>query len=191
MVAGAFASIRYMKKLLKILTTVCLVIPFVTLVSCGSHGGGGSDSEFDLGGAADVSIDARPSSLDTGDRVAVFIRLSDVHKDGIQLKIRFSPELSYVEKSAELSSSSDTENSRSITPDFSGAIEDQNFLMFRLPRKFFDDDRRGQVTLELVAVDTSDKATIGIDPDVNSEGTFDPALPEFASEAETDVEITK
>lgn len=68
--------------------------------SLGCGGGGGSDNS---GNPANVYLDVYPSTIDSGDRINVNVRIEDAYSidnDGVLLKIRYSSSLTYITNSA-------------------------------------------------------------------------------------------
>lgn len=157
----------------------------VTLQGCGS-GGGGDDEDF--GGAARLEFRVGPTTIDTGDRVRVEAKLSEIHDDGVLLKFSYPTSLSYVADSATLDIDDDE---TSIVPVANVEADNDMYLVFSLPQTLFDDELRGTVSVELQALKTTDRATVGVDADVDSTTTFNPQNPEYAAEDEVDVEVRK
>jgi hypothetical protein len=101
-----------------------------------------------------------------GDRVIARAKLEEVNKDGIVLIYRFPTALSYVNDSARLVLNDDDEVA--LTPVLNQAVkEDQEvYLVFVLPGSAFDDDKKGEVNLQLFAIDSKKSAKIELDPNI-------------------------
>lgn len=158
----------------------------LSLVSCGG-GGGGSGAT----GAANVQIQAEPRSIDTGDRVKISIRVSEIHENGIALKVRFPAELSFVENSAAIN---DDDDEFGIVPDVLNTSTDDTYLVFYLQADDFGDNEEGSVLFELQGKKASDDSLIEVDPDVDDplidngiEFTVDEPL--FDAEDQTTVDV--
>ncbi len=134
------------------------VLCALALTSCGGGGGGGGS------GAAYVSIQANPRTIDTADRTQITIRVEDIHPNGIALKVKFPNELSFVESSAEID---DGDGEFSIVPDVNVLDGNDTYLVFYLQPEDFGNDESGKLIFELKALDSSDDATIEVDPDVD------------------------
>jgi hypothetical protein len=171
-----------------ILLSVCMLCLIVGLTACG---GGGSDDEFI--GAAVINVSISPSNIDTGDRARLKITISDVHSNGIALKILFPDGLEYVDDSAELTVDDD---SNPIDPAINMLSSDGVYLVFYLPQTLFGEEglSDGELDLELEGTSEVRNGEIEVDadvddPTVDNADEFDVDDPEFLSEDSTEIEV--
>ncbi len=162
---------------------------FIALFSVGCGGGGGGGGGFV--GAANVSLQARPTSIDTGDNTRLTVQISEVHEDGIALKVRFPKALTYVPDSAILDAD-DTEYD--VTPEDNVSINNYTYLVFYFDRSTFGNADFGSFTLELKAKTEVEDETIGVDADiddplVDNTHEFQSDNPEFAAESEVSIRV--
>jgi len=168
----------------------------VSLVACGGGGGGGGS---DFVGAARVSVRSSPRQIDSGDRAQVSIELSDVHENGIALKIRFPSGLKYVASSSFLMID---ERELDVTPTVSATDdkEDVTYLVFYLSQSQFRrssqeyNGESGTLLVQLEGRDTVVDGEIEVDPDVDdpaedNTAEFDLASPEFVSEGSASISV--
>lgn len=168
-----------------------------TATGCGGGGGGGGDTSYS--GAANVSINATPSKIDTGSRTQVSIDISDVVESGIALKMRYPIGLKYVASSAFLYVG---EKEIDLTPTVNTNVtkDDQTYLVFYMPQAQFkrsgQDYEGEQATMKLLLEgrEAVQNGEIEVDPDVDdpaednsSEFTID--TPEFEAEDSTPIEV--
>lgn len=149
------------------------------LTGCGGGGGGG---EFT--GPALVSVDADPSSIDTGDRTTVTIEIQEVNDDGIMLKIRTPIGLSYVSDSGTLTVDGIQIN---LDPASNTADTSFNYLVYFLSRKLFGTENRGTVNVVFDGTAAIETGAIDVDPDIDNPTIsntteFDVAAPKFSAE---------
>lgn len=148
---------------------------YLSLILCSSVfgcGGGGGSSDPTYSGSADVSIQATPSKIDTGDRTEVSIEVSNVNANGIALKIRYPNGLQYVPSSAKLLTE---EKEADLTPTVNVAApgEPQMYLVFFLKQRSFRPTgqqytgQSGTVALQFVGLGAVDGGTIEVDADVD------------------------
>jgi hypothetical protein len=153
----------------------------LNLASCGGGGGGGGG---DFLGAARVFIEARPVRIDTGDRMQVSIDISQIHPDGILLKIKFPVGLRYVQSSSNFTTNQETFDA---TPIFNVRDEEIRYLVYAVKRSSFGEREKGKLNLELQGVSVTESGEIQVDPDVdnplvpNSE-EFSASDPDFSPE---------
>ena len=167
---------------------ITLALLALTLPACGS-GGGGGDSFI---GAATVNVRTSPNRIDTGDRTLVNIDVSDMHEDGILLKVRFPSALAYVPGTAFLEING---NETDISPDKNVADSNRRFLVFFLDRSDIDENQTGKVIFQLVGNNTVSEGNIEVDADVNDsliadEDEFSASSPEFGEESSASIEVT-
>lgn len=167
------------------------------IISCNS--GGGDDAGPGSSGAAEVSVTTSPKTIDVQDRTMTRIRLADVNRNGIVVKIRFPSKLEYVSGTSYLKVE---EEDRDVNPDVSVQDGSKRYLVFFFPRSYFGDvpdsededegSETGELRLELVGRERLSSGTIEVDVDVD-----DPTIPnssEFtldntAFQAESDASI--
>ena len=174
-----------------------LCLALLLTVALSACGGGGSSSDSFVG-AADVSISAQPSEIDSGDRTEVSIEVSNVHESGIALKIRFPQGLSYVPTTALLLVDQDEID---LTPTVNAMSSDEErYLVFYIPQDAFtpgSEDYSGQaatVVLQLEGTAKVNDGLIEVDPDVDdpqqsNDTEFSIDNPEFVAEAETSITV--
>lgn len=186
-----------MKPLLRTFTaTLLCCVTSLNLAGCGSSGGGGGE---DFVGAANVSVRSSPRRIDSGDRAQVDIELSEVHENGIAVKVRYATGLRYVPGSAFLLIG-DRELDVSPTANITDDKEDLTYLVFYLSQSQFRRSNReyngeaGTLRIQLEGRDTIVDGEIEVDPDVddpaeNNAMEFDIASPEFVSEASASISV--
>jgi len=165
------------------------------IVGCGGGGGGGDD----FVGAANVSVSSSPNRIDSGDRTQVRIELSNVHEDGIAVKVRFSSGLRYVPSSSFLMID-EREIDVSPTVNATDDTEDQTYVVFYLTQSQFRrssqeyNGESGTLLIQLEGRKTVIDGEIEVDPDVDDPAEdnateFDLASPEFVSEASASITV--
>lgn len=185
-----------MKKSLSRMTLVVLAAT-IGLMGCGG-GGGGSDSGSFFG-AANVDVRTTPSRIDSGDRTQVSIELSDVHENGIAVKIRFPAGLRYVPGSSFLMID-DKEIDVDPTIIQTDESEDLTYVVTYLTQNQFRrtseeyNGESGTLLLQLEGRKSVINGEVEVDPDVDdpSEGNdveFDIRNPEFAAESSASIEV--
>jgi hypothetical protein len=180
-----------------LVSTLLLSAFTIPIVGCGS--GGGGDDSGDFSGAANVSISINPSNLDSGDRTLVRVDVSDVHEDGIALKLRYPEGLVYVPNSGTLFVD---EKETEIKPRVNTVTTDEEavYLVFYLPQKLFR--RPGQeyygesatVELQLVGKSAVRDGLVEVDADVDDPGIadsieFNISKPEFLAEDQQTISV--
>lgn len=172
------------RQTVKLSLVACLILTS----ACGSSGGGGDD----FVGAGRASITASPSSIDTADRTLVVIKLSQIAETGIGLKIRFATALEYVPDSASITANN---QSSALNPLFNESPDGEDqYMAFFLSAAQFGPKAEGEIRLELVGREELDSGKIEIDADVDDPAVpnldeFDPANPNFTSEADASIDI--
>ena len=140
-----------------------------SLVGCG--GGGGSDSNS-FSGAATVSLNLTPSTIDSGDRTLVQIWVGDVHENGIALKLRYPSGLGYVSGTAHVIVDGD-EVPIKPTANLKTADKGTTYLVFFLPQKLFQQAKQTyqgearEIGLQLVGKSLVMDGLVEVDADVN------------------------
>lgn len=170
------------RQLLSLITLSSLTLGSGLLAGCGS------DSDYEFGGAAGVSINANPRAIDTGDRTTIKISLRDVTTAGLQVKVRFKEALSYVAGSGQLVVD---EDEREVSPGTITPVDDDVYIVFYLENRLFGDDERGDLSFELQGIESMEDIEVSVDPDPDSTVTFNPEVPDFAAEATVNVEVVR
>lgn len=171
-------------------TKAACLLPLVLCIAACGGGGGGSDSSS--GSAAFVSIDASPSTIDSGDRIRVEVNLEAVNEDGIILKVRYPRDLEYVIDSSSLNSDGSDQD---ISPSFNESGPDgKNYLVYFLSQSRFSEDGSGKVSFQLKGVDAMTEGQIEVDPDIDdpliaNPGEFNIDEPEFNAEDAVTVRV--
>lgn len=160
----------------------------LTLTACGSSSDGDSGDSFV--GAALVALQISPSSIDTGDRTRVTVDISDVHDNGISLKIRFPSGLRYVASSAVLQIE---DADLDVSPTVNVNSSNQTFLVFYFDSVTFS-EFSGKLTLELEGTKIVRDGEIEIDadvddPDIGNDVEFSPDAPEFDAEESASIQV--
>jgi hypothetical protein len=166
-------------------------------LGCGGGGGGGGGDTFV--GAASVNVNATPSRIDSGDRTLVAIELSNVHENGIAVKVRYPVGLRYVASSAILQIG---EKEIDVSPTVNAVAdeEDSVYLVFYLTQSQFRrsnqeyEGESGTLVVQLEGRRSIIDGEIEVDPDVDDPAEdnsveFDINNPEFISEASASIEV--
>ncbi len=166
------------------------------LLGCGGGGGGGGTT---YSGAANVSIRATPSKIDTGSRTQVTIDISDVVESGIALKMRYPTGLKYVPSSAFLNVG---EKEIDLTPTVNVDVskDDETYLVFYMTQAQFKrsgQDYEGEqatMTVQLEGREAVQNGKIEVDPDVDDPAEdnateFNVDTPEFEAEDSAPIEV--
>jgi hypothetical protein len=159
--------------------------------SCGS-GGSDDNTDSDFLGAARVSLSISPGKVDTGDRIQVNIEMSDIHPDGILLKVKYTTALRFVPESAKFIANNKN-NATSPLFDLDND-DDEHFLVFVVRQNSFGTPKQGRLNFELQGVEETERAAIEIDPDVDNPlianaDEFNIEEPEFTAEDNSSVEV--
>lgn len=176
-----------MKKLL--LSSVFCSLLCLPLQGCGGGGGGGGD---DFIGAANITLEAKPGKIDTGDRTLVTIQIRDIHPNGILLKVRMPKGLAYVPNTSFLNVG---DNQVDVGPDKNVTKDSKTFLVFFLDPSDFNPEDSGELTFQLVGNEAVTEGLIEVDADVNDplvndDNEFSANTPEFGAEDSVDIEVT-
>lgn len=160
-----------------------------SLLVCAGCGGGGGGSDFI--GAAYVSISTTPSAIDSGDRTRTRIQISEVHEDGIILKIRFPAGLVYVRDSAFLELPGQQID---IGPARNVEAGNYRYLVFFFSRGQFAPYNYGELIFQLQGISAVSDGRIEVDADVDdplidNSVEFDPKNPEFTAEADAYIRV--
>lgn len=158
--------------------SIALLAGLAASMSLTSCGGGGGDDSSTFSGAATVSLDLTPSTIDSGDETLVKVWVGDVHKSGIALKFKYPSGLSYVFKSATLTVG---EQEVSIKPrnNVITADEKSTYLVFYLSQRSFREDSEeytgqpGLVQLRLVGKSRVNDGLVEVDADVDDPDVAD------------------
>lgn len=172
------------------LVAASLVVPLsaiVLLAGCGGGGGGSNDgSGGNFVGAAVVEIDASPKTIDTADRTQLRVQISDVHEDGIYLKIKFPEGLRFVANSSVLTVNG---GETDLAPIVNSAAENGVYLVYSFDQDDFGRDLEGELRLQLEAIDELAGGLIEVDADVRTEQAFDIENPNFGAEDGVEIEV--
>ena len=165
------------------------LVPLACILAIADCGGGGGGDDFI--GAAQVSISAAPTQIDTGDRTLIKVNISEVHENGIALKLRFPTGLFYV-----LNSSFVTVNGADVNtgPAVSTGAGNYNYLVFYFPQSVFGRDSQGDLTVQLEGNSEVIDGRVEVDADVDdplidNAVEFDPDNPEFEAEDSVSVQV--
>lgn len=180
-------GIAFMKSQFVKLTAITMIAS--SLISCGG-GSGGDDGGFI--GAANVSLRVSPDKIDTGDRSKVTINITDIHENGILLKVKVPKQLAYVPDTAFLYVNSDEKD---IGPDKNVTKDNDSFLVFFLDQADFNDEDEGRIEFQLVGNDKVSEKEVQVDADVNDlqivdSEEFSAESPEFGAEDAVSLEVT-
>lgn len=182
-------------------SNILKVLLSLTIVAAAGCGGGGGDEggAGDFVGAARVSVRCSPKSIDSGDRTQVSINLSQVHENGIAVKIRFPIGLRYVPSSSFLMVG---EREVDVTPtvNLTSETEELNYVVFYLSQSQFSRSNQeysgepGTLLVQLEGRKTVTDGEIEVDPDVDDPAEdnsleFDITSPEFISEASASISV--
>lgn len=163
---------------------ILISLSVIILASCGG-GGGGSDDTFI--GAAQIISKTSPKTIDTGDRSRLTVEMSEIHADGIVVKIRYPEGLDYVSGSAQIEIDGVNND---LEPDFESNANGNNYLIFLLSQASFGLKNTGLLSLELVGLDEIISGKIEVDADVRSDDfSFDPQNPDFTSEGSASIKV--
>lgn len=176
----------------------CVALFIVShLLGCGGGGGGGGSDAFY--GAANVTVRATPSKIDSGDRTQVSMELSDVHKNGIAVKIRFPSGLVYVPGSSflEVGAKEIDVDPTIITTDEG---QDLSYVIIYLSQDQFRrssqeyNGESGTLRIELVGRKAVVDGEIEVDPDVDDPAVdnsveFDVTSPNFVAEGSASINV--
>ncbi len=166
-------------------------------IGCGGGGGGGGGGDFV--GAANVDVRCSPERIDSGDRTQVNIELSNVHENGIAVKVRYPSGLRYVTGSSFLMVG-EREIDVSPTVNVTSDEDDVTYLVFYLSQSQFRRSNQeysgesGTLLVQLEGRKTVVDGEIEVDPDVDDPAEdnateFDLANPEFISESSASISV--
>ena len=158
------------------------------LTSCGSGGGGGSDSNY----AGNIVVDLERDHIDSGDMNRISLEIVDINPQGSILKIRLSKSLQYAKGSAVLFPNRREE--RTITPDDRFATENERFLVFFLyPRDAISGDFMSiSFNVKGITGDKNGFVEVDLDnndPKIPDSREFDPAAPQFTAKERRSIYI--
>ncbi|MBX7145399.1 MAG: hypothetical protein K1X79_13185 [Oligoflexia bacterium] len=173
------------------LGTFILISTLACMPLQGCGGGGGGDGGGFIG-AATLSVQAEPHTIDTGDRTQVTIQIRDIHPNGILLKVRFPKGLAYVPNTSFLEVD---DNQVDVGPDKNVTKDSKTFLVFFLDPSDFTPEESGSLTFQLVGNEAVTDGLLEVDADVNDplvndDNEFSANTPEFGAEDSVDVEVT-
>jgi hypothetical protein len=177
-----------------------IAFSLVAAIGCGGGGGGGGGGGADeFVGAARVSVRCSPKNIDSGDRTQVSITLSQVHENGIAVKVRFPVGLKYVPSSSFLKAG-ERELDASPAVNATSETEEMNYVVFYLTQGQFSRTTQeyageaGTLLIQLEGRKTVTDGEIEVDPDVDDPAEdnsteFDITSPEFISEASASISV--
>lgn len=156
---------------------------FVVLLACG-HGG---DDDDDFVASAIVTAKTKPSIIDTSDRTQVNIYTSQIHENGILLKVRFEKALKFVPNTSFVIVK-DENMKEAVEPLYNDDDQKYTYLVFFLSRSQFGEDNSGKVVFELKGVKSQKNNVIEVDPDVDdpdisNDKEFNIKKPEFSPDS--------
>ena len=173
-------------------TVYALIISILSvalLTGCGGGGGGGDD----FIGAARLGVSLNPSVIDTGDHVKVSVHVSNVHEDGIALKVRYASGLNYVLGTAFLSVD---EHEIDVGPKVNAVstADEYTYLVFYFTQSMFGEDEEGTLEFELEGTGEILDGRLEVDADVDdplidNDTEFNIEAPEFLAEDEAKIEV--
>ena len=179
------------------LLTSLAIASCLVFSAAGCGGGGGNGDNFY--GAAKVSVTAKPTRIDTGDRTQVKMELSEIHENGIAVKIRFPSGLVYVPGSSflEVGPKEIDVDPKIITSDSSQEV---SYVVIFLSQDQFrrsSDPYQGEsgtLRIELVGRKAVFDGEIEVDPDVNDLAVddaveFDVKNPNFVAEGSASIQV--
>ncbi len=168
-----------MKYLLLILTGL--------LASCGGSGNG----DLDFVGAASVELNVTPTTIDTGDRVRVKVKISDTNFNDLIIKLRYPDSLTYVPSTATIDYLDDPEDA---TPNFNQSADGENYLVFFIPADNFEESDEATLEIQLRALNDLRTGQLEVDADVDdplisNNREFDINQPEFTAEDAVTIKV--
>ena len=176
-----------MKRFFIITQPILILLVSLFLNFCGGGGGGGVSSAPD---PAHVTIDANPSSIDSGDRTAVTVDIYDVNDLGISLKIRYPTGLDYVVSSAHLEIDGQTYSA--IPAGSEQSSSEYSYLVFYFSKSVFGDES-GRLSLFLQgngAVDGQVQVDVDLDdPTLSNSSEFTVTDPKFNAQDAAGIEV--
>ncbi len=125
----------------------------------------GSDEDTFVASAI-VTSKAEPNTIDTGDRSRLTIDISEVHENGILLKVRFGKALAYVPSSSSLYMEG-SQSKESITPFITTESSEFTYLVYFLSKSQFGAQNKGKIQFELKAIKAGNVVSVEVDPDVD------------------------
>ncbi len=165
-----------------------LLLIFIALLSsCGSSG----SDDTDFIGAANVQLEVTPTTIDTGDRLRVQIKISDTNLNDLIIKIRYPDSLSYVPSSATIDFQDDPEDA---TPNFNQTADGENYLVFFISSENFEDFDEATLEVQLRALNDLKGGQLEVDADVDdplisNSREFDINQPEFTAEDSVTIKV--
>lgn len=180
----------------------CAMAALFAVCGCGSDSNDNNSSldnsnSEEFYGAGQIDLSAEPQTIDTGDRLRVYVRIENAHPDGIILKLQYPAAFKYVQSSAKLQTNrGQTEVGPSFDDPEDSTPEAARFLVFFLAAEDFDKTNSGVLTFELQAIRSLTEGEIGVDADVDdpaveNPGEFDIGNPQYQPEASVTVSVKK
>jgi len=134
----------------------------VVLIAAGACGGGGGEGGG-YTGSAEVSIDAAPRDIDTGDRTEITIAIRALDRNGVVLKVRHGAGLRYVAGSSLLEAQ---DIAAELPPASSACDQGECYISYLLYPAQFGEDGEGVLRLLLEGAAEALEARIEVDADV-------------------------
>jgi hypothetical protein len=175
------------------------IVSSLTALLAGCGGGGGGSDSSDFVGAAEVSMQATPTKIDSGDRTLVTTEVSNVIESGIALKFRFPDSLRYVPESAFLYVN---KKEIDLTPTVNQVSTEERarYVVFYIKQNLFAKPGRkyegegGTIKLQLEGVKALEEGKIEVDADVDDPAEdnateFKIDSPEFVAEDDSNIAV--
>lgn len=180
-----------------ILATTLAVPVALALSSCGMGGGGGGNgSDGDQVEPAELNLVVTPPEIDSGDRMLLKITMSEIHKDGLLLKVQFPTAMHYVTGTSFLTVDGDEIDIDPAARVTTGVAEDQkSYVVYDLSHDTFGNERSAQMTLKLEGdSEVKEGATVAVDADFNDPGLrfdqkFNALAPQFDPQDRVKIKI--
>lgn len=155
---------------------------------CGGGGGGGGSSSPE---AAEVSVSASPSKIDSGDRTTVTVNIDSINPLGAMIKIRFPSGLAYVKNSSVLFVDGKLKDA---SPAFNKTADTDSYLVYFFSRSTIGENQSGRLELTLTGKSGVEDGHIEVDADVNDPNVadskeFDAANPKFDAQDKTGIRV--
>ena len=173
---------------MRIQGAVCLLI---AVCSCGIGPSNDDEGDSSEGDPAQISLTVSPTIIDSGDRMDVYVTVSDLTQDDIAVKVRFPKQLSYVYDSSSLTINETIYDASPLSDDTDSTYR---YLVYYFNREDFEPQGEGVLYFSLDGESDVASGTIGIDSDfddsqVDDRYEFDVANPQFDAQAEIQIRV--